>query len=180
MVRPAGARYNPRYSGEPGDDAALARAVLELLYGSGLRVGEVCGLTVGRVDFARGRISVFGKGSKERDLPLSDFARDAIDAYVQAGRPVLAAEDSDALFFNRRHKPMTTRDARAMVERYRKRVIASNAVAIAQCVRRTQGSTCGGRNHGFGWARLCSAVMIDCESVVLMLVSSRCRDVSPV
>jgi integrase/recombinase XerC len=105
------------------------RAVLELLYGSGLRVGEVCGLTLGRVDLDRGRIAVFGKGSKERDLPLSDFSRDAIDIYVRAGRPVLAGEGSDALFFNRRHKPMTTRDARAMVERYRTRVMSDRRIS---------------------------------------------------
>jgi site-specific recombinase XerD len=105
------------------------RAVLELLYGSGLRVGEVSGLTLGRVDLDRGRVAVVGKGSKERDLPLSDFAREAVEVYLGAGRSVLAAPGSDALFFNRRRKPMTTRDARAMVERYRSRVLSDRRVS---------------------------------------------------
>ena len=121
-------------SGEEPSELEIAvvlrdRAVLELLYGSGLRVGEVCGLTLDRIDLARGRVTVLGKGSKERDLPLSDFAREALEAYVSAGRPVLADPNSEALFFNRRHKPMTTRDARAMVERYRTRVLSDRRVS---------------------------------------------------
>lgn len=94
------------------------RAVLELLYGSGLRVGEVCGLTVDRVDVRRGSVVVLGKGAKEREVPLSDPARDALMHYLREGRPRLAAGGSAALFFNRRRKPMTTRDVRAMVEQY--------------------------------------------------------------
>ena len=105
------------------------RAILELLYGSGLRVGEVCGLTLDRLDLDRGRIVVLGKGSKERDLPLSDFAAAALEEYLARGRSALAAPGSDALFFNRRHKPMTPRDARAMVERYRKRSLSDRRVS---------------------------------------------------
>ncbi len=119
--------------GEPSEtEMAVAlrdRAILELLYGSGLRVGEVCGLTLGRVDLDRGRVLVLGKGSKERDLPLSDFAIEAVETYLDAGRPVLAAEGSEALFFNRRRKPMTPRDARAMVEKYRVRVMSDRRVS---------------------------------------------------
>jgi site-specific recombinase XerD len=111
------------------------RAVLELLYGSGLRVGEVCGLTLERVDLDRGRVMVLGKGSKERDLPLSDFASEAVRDYLDRGRPHLAPPgpgkplESGALFFNRRRKPMTPRDARAMVERYRTRTLSDRRVS---------------------------------------------------
>ena len=104
------------------------RAILELLYGSGLRVGEVCGLTAQRVDLPRGRIVVMGKGSKERDLPLSDFAVGALDDYLTQGRAVMAAKGSAAMFFNRRGKPMSTRDVRAMVERYRGRTMSDRSV----------------------------------------------------
>ena len=101
------------------------RAILELLYGSGLRVGEVCGLTTDRVDLERGRVVVMGKGSKERDLPLSDFAVDALEDYLARGRPAMAPEGgSGALFFNRRRKVMSTRDVRSMVERYRERTMS--------------------------------------------------------
>ena len=61
---------------EPIERAVLLRdrAVLELLYGSGLRVGEVAGLTAAQVDLDRGRVLVRGKGDKEREVPMSDHA----------------------------------------------------------------------------------------------------------
>ena len=94
------------------------RAILELLYGSGLRVGEVAGLEVGSVDLARGRVLVRGKGSKEREVPMSDHAIDAIDEWLRSGRPRLARGEIRAMFINRRHLPLGTRDARRVVERY--------------------------------------------------------------
>ena len=66
------------------------RAALELLYGSGLRVGEVAGLTVDRIDVTRGRVLVLGKGSKERDVPISEYAADAVKDYLPRGRPRMA------------------------------------------------------------------------------------------
>ncbi|MFM8944894.1 MAG: tyrosine recombinase [Actinomycetota bacterium] len=93
------------------------RAILELLYGSGLRVGEVAGLTTDRVDLERGRVTVMGKGSKEREVPLSDPAVEALESYLDAARATLAAERSTTLFFNRRRKAITPRDIRAMIER---------------------------------------------------------------
>jgi integrase/recombinase XerC len=99
------------------------RAVLELLYGSGLRVAEACGLSVDRVDLARGRIVVLGKGSKERDLPLSDPAVVAISEYLDRGRRFLHPGRSEALFVNLRGRPMGPRDVRSMVEKYRRRVL---------------------------------------------------------
>jgi len=94
------------------------RAVLELLYGSGLRVGEVARLTVDRVDPARGRVLVLGKGSKERELPCSEYAVQALEAYLRDGRPAMAPDASPHLFFNRRRKPFSERDIRSMVQRY--------------------------------------------------------------
>ena len=107
----------------PADEveAAVAlrdRAILELLYGSGLRVSEAASLTADRVDLHGARVGVLGKGAKERRVPLSDFAVDAIRAWLASGRPVLATSLTDALFVNRKHKPMSARDVRAMVDRY--------------------------------------------------------------
>jgi integrase/recombinase XerC len=104
------------------------RAVLELMYGSGLRVGEVAGLTLDRLDLLRGRVNVLGKGSKEREVPLSDFAIQAVDEYLQGGRAFMAAEGSPAAFFNRRKKPIAPRDIRRLVGRYGARTPAGRKV----------------------------------------------------
>jgi site-specific recombinase XerD len=119
--------------GDPdGRNVALAlrdRAVLELLYGSGLRVGEVAGLTVDRVDVERGRVIVMGKGSKEREVPMSDYATAAIADYLHAGRPVMAPRGSSRLFFNRRRNPFSERDIRTMVEQYAGRLLPGRRVS---------------------------------------------------
>ena len=94
------------------------RAILELLYGSGVRVGEVTTLTAEALDLDRGRVRVLGKGSKERRVPLSEDAVDALRAWLRGGRPVMAAGSTGALFVNRKRKSMSARDIRAMVARY--------------------------------------------------------------
>jgi integrase/recombinase XerC len=94
------------------------RATLELLYGSGLRVGEVTTLTLDRIDVRRRRVLVLGKGLKEREVPISEYAADALSAYLRDGRPAMAPEGSRTLFFNRRRNPFSERDIRSMVERY--------------------------------------------------------------
>ncbi len=103
--------------------ASRDRAILELLYGSGLRVAEVCGLDVGRVDLDRRRVVVLGKGSKERDLPITDFAAEAVAEYLASGRGWFDPGGRPWMFFNLRKRPMKPRDVRSMVERYRQRVL---------------------------------------------------------
>jgi site-specific recombinase XerD len=105
------------------------RAVLELMYGAGLRVGEVCALTLDRLDLSRRRVAVWGKGSKERSLPLGDPAWVAIEEYLDRGRPAFGNGGSNHLFFNRRRRPMSTRDVRAMVERYRLRAMPDRSLS---------------------------------------------------
>lgn len=109
-----------RAEADPLAEAVVVRdrAILELLYGSGLRVGELVGLGVDGVDLRRGRVHVLGKGSKEREVPMSDFAVDAVRAWLTEGRPRMAAEGSRVLFFNRKRRPLGSRDVRAMVEQY--------------------------------------------------------------
>jgi integrase/recombinase XerC len=114
---------------QPEAFALRDRAILELMYGSGLRVGEVCSLTPERTDLIRGRVRVLGKGSKEREVPLSDYAVEALENYLKVGRPFTAAAGSDRLFFNSRKKPMSERDVRAMVERYRRESLSDRAVS---------------------------------------------------
>lgn len=125
------------------EEAAAARmlrdrALLELLYGSGLRVGEAAGLTVDRVDLARARVLVSGKGGREREVPISGYAREAIRAYLRDGRPWFAARGASgpagagagaALFLNARGRPASPRDLRRIVERYVRQVLPGRRVS---------------------------------------------------
>lgn len=71
-----------------GDARALRdRALLELFYSSGLRVSELAGLTLQQVDLEHGFLRVFGKGSKERVVPVGGKAADAVTTYLASGRP---------------------------------------------------------------------------------------------
>lgn len=94
-------------------------AVLELLYGSGLRVSEVCGLRPEDLDLARRRVTVWGKGDKQRVVPLSAPAVDALDQWLGHGRRVLAtaSSPSDAVFLNQKGTRLGTRDVRRLLDR---------------------------------------------------------------
>ncbi len=95
-------------------------AVLEVLYGSGIRVSECCGLDDPDVDLDRGLLTVLGKGSKIRRIPLGAPATDAIWAWLAHGRSRLTAADrpTGAIFLNRLGRRLGTRDARRIVERH--------------------------------------------------------------
>lgn len=103
------------------DDAAVRLrddAVLELLYGSGLRVAELCGLGRGDVDVETLRVTVWGKGSKQRQVPLSEPAAAALRGWLAAGRAAMAEghPPTDALFLNRRGKRLGPRDVRRILD----------------------------------------------------------------
>ena len=94
------------------------RAVLELLYGAGLRVSECCELRETDVDFRRRTVTVTGKGSKVRRLPIGEPALAAVREYLRSGRPALVRPESpDRLFLNRLGRVLSTRDARRILER---------------------------------------------------------------
>ena len=104
------------------DDPKVWRdlAILELLYGAGLRVSEVCGLDVDDVQLRKGTVTVLGKGSKIRRLPLGEPALEALQAYLRRARKGLAAPSvmGQALFVNSRGNRMTPRDVRRILARY--------------------------------------------------------------
>jgi integrase/recombinase XerC len=110
---------------DPVDPIGLRdRAILELLYATGIRVGELCGLRLGDVDLAADTVLVLGKGAKQRVVPFGEPARVALLDYLVKGRAAMLpgpdrGSDREALFFNRRGRPMTQRDVRGMLERYR-------------------------------------------------------------
>lgn len=111
--------------------AARDRALLELLYGCGLRVSEACGLDARDVDPGGGRVRVLGKGGREREVPLGEAAEDALTAYLRWAREQAppGASDTAALFRNRRGKRLSPRDARAVVEKYRRLVLSERRVS---------------------------------------------------
>jgi len=94
-------------------------AVLELLYGSGLRVSELCGADVDDVDLVRGSITVLGKGSKVRRVPLSGPAADRLEQWIERDRAmfVIPASEGPALFHNRRGRRLGPRDVRRIIDR---------------------------------------------------------------
>jgi site-specific recombinase XerD len=92
-------------------------AVLELLYGSGLRVGELCGLQVSSVSLSNGAANVWGKGAKERRVPISEPAVAALRRWLAVRHDVLPPEAGDVLFGNERGHPLTPRDVRRIVDR---------------------------------------------------------------
>ena len=102
------------------DDPRAQRdvALLELLYGAGLRVSECCGLDIDSVDLRKGNITVLGKGSKVRRLPLGKPACDAVEDYLATSRPALVRQATSALFVNARGNRMTPRDARRVLARH--------------------------------------------------------------
>jgi len=87
-----------------GDARALRdRALLELFYSSGLRVSELAGLTLQQVNLEQGFLRVFGKGSKERVVPIGGRAADAMTTYLASGRPQLVKPKTGSqLFLNPR------------------------------------------------------------------------------
>jgi site-specific recombinase XerD len=115
--RPATAR--PRAALSDGPTRLRDDAVLEVLYGSGLRVAELASLDVDDVDLGAHRLTVWGKGGKQRMVPLSDPAAEALGRWLRDGRPGMVTEVTPpaAVFVNTRGRRLTPRDARRIVDR---------------------------------------------------------------
>ncbi len=112
-------------SASVGDTPASLRdrALLEVLYGAGARISEAIGLDIDDIDTTEGVVRLFGKGSKERLVPLGSYAGEAVAAYLVRGRPVLAAKGkgTPAVFLNQRGGRLSRQSAwsvlRAAAER---------------------------------------------------------------
>ena len=84
------------------------KAMLELMYSSGLRVSELINLTVNDVDLKNSLVRIFGKGSKERIVPLNDYATEALNNYILYHRPKLFKQkENNYLFLNNHGNQMT-------------------------------------------------------------------------
>lgn len=126
LGEPGGAPAPFAGAGSDGGDGAAGTAVdlrdmalLELLYGSGLRIAEATAVDVDDVDLDRSRVVVWGKGGKQRAVPLSEPAAHAMRRWLADGREMLITEASPggAVFLNRRGRRLTPRDARRIIDR---------------------------------------------------------------
>lgn len=106
-----------------GDPRSLRdRALLELFYSSGLRVSELAALTLQQVDLDHGFLRVFGKGAKERVVPVGGKARDALAIYLMSGRPHLVKGRTGSQFFlNNRGSALSRMGLWLIVQQYAKR-----------------------------------------------------------
>ena len=99
-------------------------ALVELLYATGMRVGELAGLDLTDIDFDRGEVRVVGKGRKERVIPMHDAAQQLLQAYLEKERPQLAGNavegdtEGDPLFLSVRGGRLSDRGVRRVVDRF--------------------------------------------------------------
>jgi site-specific recombinase XerD len=103
---------------DPRDQALIMRdtAIMELLYATGIRVSELCGLDLGDLDHGRRTVRVLGKGGKERTVPVGLPAERATAHWARDGRPALVTPDSAAaLFLGARGRRLDPRTARRVV-----------------------------------------------------------------
>ncbi|MDA8277656.1 MAG: tyrosine-type recombinase/integrase [Actinomycetota bacterium] len=91
--------------------------ILELLYGSGLRVSEVANITFGQIDAAGGYVRVIGKGAKVRDVPISKASTSAYKNFLSVVG-ISSLRIGEKIFINSRSNPLTPRDVRRVVDRW--------------------------------------------------------------
>jgi integrase/recombinase XerC len=102
---------------QQGDPLALRdRLIVEMLYASGIRVSELCGLDIDDVDTRYRLLQVLGKGNKQRSVPFGTPAAEALDAWLTDGRPKMAnAKSGRALLLGARGRRLDVRQARTVV-----------------------------------------------------------------
>lgn len=106
------------------------KAILELLYAAGLRVSELCDLDLADVDFPRGSVTVMGKGSKQRMVPVHSYALESIRHYTKSARPELeGTKKCDALFLSARGNRLSADAVRRLFKRYLAAVGAPGAMS---------------------------------------------------
>lgn len=99
-------------------DGIRDRAMLETMYASGLRVSELLALERGKINMKKAIITVYGKGAKERKVPLGDFAIEYIKKYIDEVRDNNVGRDSKYLFLNRYGKPLSRQYFFKQIKKY--------------------------------------------------------------
>ncbi len=99
------------------------KAILEVLYATGIRVAELTELTFHQVNFKAGFLIVRGKGDKERLVPMGQWAVEALRAYVERGRPLLVkGRDTGRVFLNHHGRPLSRQGVWKMIKTYGRRI----------------------------------------------------------
>ena len=96
------------------------QAILEVLYGTGIRVSECVNLKIDSIDFSIGTVLVLGKGRKERYVPFGEYAKNALEKYIKEGRNELHEKSNnsqDFVFLNARGNPITPRGIRYVLNK---------------------------------------------------------------
>ena len=94
------------------------RAILELLYGTGIRVGELTGLVAGGLDLGGSTVKVLGKGSKDRILPLGGKAREALTRYLALRKDAATGRGASPVFRNSKGSSLNRREVYRIVRKY--------------------------------------------------------------
>ena len=108
----------------PDENSAIGirdQAILELFYGTGMRLSELSNLELNDIDFVNGLIKVSGKGNKQRLLPLGEFATQSLKKYMEVREQLLKKtiiKDVQTIFLNRYGKPLSSRGIQRRVEKY--------------------------------------------------------------
>lgn len=120
----------------PGDNPGgiRDRALLETLYGAGIRCSELVGLDLDALDLGRGYLRVFGKGAKERLVPLGQCGRNALERYLSTIRPMFLSQlklggQQRAVFLNMRGGRLTDRSVRRIIEGYVRRMAIKKKIS---------------------------------------------------
>ena len=100
------------------DSELRDKAMLETMYASGLRVSELLSLQLGNINFNEGYLKIKGKGSKERIVPIGEFALDFINRYVTLVRPKYAKNRTKYLFLNRDGAPISRQYFWRQIKKY--------------------------------------------------------------
>ena len=110
------ASMEQKFGEEPNPMNSRNLAMIEVLYSSGIRISELCGLDLSSIDYVRGTLRVIGKGDKERTVPLGEPALDSLRSYIEKYRGELVRELSgSAVFLGARGKRIDSRTARDVV-----------------------------------------------------------------
>ncbi|HPR18460.1 MAG TPA: tyrosine recombinase XerC [Candidatus Cloacimonadota bacterium] len=94
------------------------KAILELIYSSGLRISEVCSCRISQLDFTEGIIRIIGKGNKERQVPMGRKAMSSLKSYLKIRPQFCDKESGDITFLSKSGKTLVPNELRAILERY--------------------------------------------------------------